>query len=1117
MIYNLKKSDNFDFIYNCLSEVVSHPYVRSTIFANPFPNTFNELRRQAVIPSAGSIQGELAWNLLPIIKEIDPINEILQLRNKFERHILLSEFDHAGDILSEIEKNHGKSLWAVENRLVLEELKSGTEANWTTLSYFASEITDGLVLYLAENFSKRIEQKITYSRYRDIVLSQINDLAVDNAFRQYLLYKMNFIQPNAYRNLDFFLAFESTSSLFDRYLLLRTVLVEISTLENEKLVRKIVQKLRNIQDPLLDSTLNRLHSFSFTISTFTEKALDLFDIYTSGGYDRCLSLIPSVLSEAPQIIELYDLYAKSNIELGLDFKSPSVSPLVDTIISHLYRIYKRDSSTSVATEHLLKIIIVHYSADWAKQLYALVHSLTSTEIDETSRNQYYLLFSAVNNPKSLRDFETSLPNSNLAQLSEVYPDRLSLRVLNAIHAGNSEFFIIDNGISNLKKNAYKIKAFYNGKRYQDAIETATELLKKQPTQYVYEETLFIIFQSYLRLNKIKEALLLFVDHFISNPFIVKRLDAIHLLDELNRSVQKISNLIEYPIFVANQNQNDYDVYVAYDTFLSTLGIEKPSQIHSLPSYFSDQKLILFYREVCKFEVLKYSFYFENKEELERERLTLLDELLKLDKKNESIYISEITSLTQNAAIKKTINEVNKAKITINIEQLRLAEAENIKDGFSRYVELASFSRNRAIHGIDVSGKQLSQYFKNMSNELKNKVVYTNDPAFISFKVMLIEIRDKFLFSKEYGLDGYLSTRIRHGTFQNYIRSVFEVEILISQKNKDGDYLDIEYWAEKLPAKLADRKDDLQSAIHDFSKKIDEYTEYILKELLQVKTEKNERKASALFDYSLSSYDFGVFFHEMRDKIRDHKMFVSVVFEFLLAKTEKILENIKYVLSHEILQGYTAIINSFQDTINSIVGKSFTDMTTAIKRCNTHLQKEIESINEWFNISPRTDTTVDLPTILGTAIQITNRIYPYSKINPKILLPDLPIYGSINLVYVARILLDNIIQHSGVHASDLQIKISAEYQNDLALIKFYNNLSTTIDLENLRIKLDAVKSEWTHKEPELDKTDIEGGSGFNKIRRILYYDMKNPAHGFDYSIGEGELTIIISLKIVINEN
>ncbi|HET6252969.1 MAG TPA: hypothetical protein VFE32_02780 [Puia sp.] len=1116
-IFNLKKGNNFDYIYSCLAEVVSHPYVHTTIFADPFPKTFTELRRQGVIPSAGSLQAELAWNLLPIVKEIDQLNAIFQFKIKFDRHILLSEYELADVVLSEIETNYGKSLWAIENRLLLEELKSGTEANWTTLSDFASQITDGLVLYLAENFSKRIEQKIAYPRYRDIVASQMNDLVVDDNFRQYLLYKMNFTQTNQYPQLDYFLAFESTSSLFDRYLVLRTVLGVISTPDNEKLARRIVQKLRNLQDPLLNSILNKLQVGNFNVSPLTEKALDLFDRYTSGDYEQCMSLIPATLTEAPNSIELYDLYAKSNIELGEEFKPPSVSPLVDTTIALLYRIYKRDDSSSSATEELFKIIIVHFSADWAKQLYALVSSLTNTTINETLRNQYYLLFSVVNNPKSLRDFEATLPNSNLVQLSKLYPDRLSLRVLNAIHAGDAAFFTTEKGITDLKKEAYRIKALYNGKQYSMAIEMATQLFEKQPTSYIYEETLYILFRSCLQLNKIQEALLLFVDHYISNPFMVKRLDVRQLSQDLDTNLQQVADKIEYPIFVTTQNRDDYTVYVAYDSFLSALGIEKPSQIHNLSTSFPAQKLILFYRDVCKFEVLKYSFYFENKADLEKERLSLLDELLKLDKKNESIYISEMTSLTQNAAIKKTINEVNKAKISINIEQLRLAVADNIRDGFSRYVELATFSRNRAMHGIDVSGKQLSQYFRDINNELKTKIVYTNDPAFISFKVMLIEIRDKFLFSKEYGLDGYLSTRIRHGTFQNYIRSVFEVEMLISQKNKDGDYLDIEYWADKLPNRLANQKTDLQTAIHTFSKQIDEYTEYILKELLQVKTEKNDRKASALFDYRLSSHELGAFFYEIRDQIRDHKAFVSIVFDYLLAKTDQILKNIKAVLSHEVLQGYTTIINSFQDTITSIVGRSFTEMTTAIKRCNTHLQKEIESINEWFSISAQTDSVVDLSTILGTAIQITNRIYPYKQINPKISLGELPIYGSINLVYVARILLDNIIQHSRISPSDLEIKISAEYADDVALIKFTNNLSPTVDLDYLRMKLEDVKSKWTQMAPELDKTDTEGGSGFNKIRRILYYDMNQPAHGFDYSIEDGELTIIILLKIIISEN
>jgi hypothetical protein len=327
-----------------------------------------------------------------------------------------------------------------------------------------------------------------------------------------------------------------------------------------------------------------------------------------------------------------------------------------------------------------------------------------------------------------------------------------------------------------------------------------------------------------------------------------------------------------------------------------------------------EKQICFLREVCKVDVLKHSYYFANKDELDNERLALLDELLKIDKKNETNYIKEITSITQTSAVKKALQEVNKGRITINVDQLKGVEANNIKEGFNRYIELAKFSKSRNIQGIDVTGKQLTEYYNQLNEELKSKVIYTNDPAFISFKMMFLDMRDKFILSKEYGLDGYLSTRIRHGAFQNYIRSVFESEKLISQKNAAGQYLDLEFWKNKMPFYLSNKLEELQNAIHEFSKKIDDYTEYVVKELIQVKTEKYNKKPNALFDYSVNQLELASIFKITRDVIKDHQTFINLIFSFLIEKTEFLLKDIKSYFIHEIANSYIDIMDKFHDQV-----------------------------------------------------------------------------------------------------------------------------------------------------------------------------------------------------------
>jgi hypothetical protein len=1118
LLYKLKQSSTFESTLSILNEAIKHPYVKALVFSYPFPRNYDELRKQKYLQTSGNLNSEIAWILFPIIKHSEKINSFLNNKLQFETAFLLGDYDKAEDILKNVEQEFGYSLWLIENRLLFAETKSGTEANWLELSEIANQMSDGLLLYLTENISKKIEDKISFSRFKDILVNQIDDLTLPNNFREYLLFRLNYIGVKKFYNYDFFLATESTSSLIDRYLILRDIIVEIIDTEYDFNFSSFLSKTSVINDKLLIQISNYLQLTDFKIIEGTDECLKYFDIYTKGEYEILLNTLKDEIAKHPAVIELYDLYVKTTIEVSSHFIPTNTSTYIDKILYNLYLIYSKSLDANTGVEELYKIVTTNFSSDWSKQLYSIINSAATFEKEDTTIEKFYLFYSKINNPKSINDVDSAKSNFNLPFLINKYYNNISLQILNSISAGDYEHINKIDDLPIRKKQLYLSKAYYNARLFKSVIQLAEELLTYNISSYIREEALVLLYKSYLHLEDVTKALLIFVNTYTANNNLIKRFNTQSLLNAIQSHLHLVSNLIEYPIFYSIAYNDPYEVYVAYDNYLSSSNLEKPSEL--IGSDINNDKLVLFFREVCKFDVLKHSYNFISKEDIENERSLLLDELLKLDKRNESLYIKEITTLSQNAAVKKAIREVDKAKITINVEQLKDAESNSIKEGFNRYIELANFSKNRNVQGIDITSKQLSDYYKNINNELRNKVVYTNDPAFISFKVMFLDIRDKFILSKEYGLDGYLSTRIRHGTFQNYIRSVFETENLISQKDSNGEYLDINYWKQNIPYYLTSKSEEVQNAIHQFSKKIDDYTEFIIKELIQVKTEKHDNKQNALFDYSLTQHQLAAAFKVTRDSIKDHKAFINLIFEYLTALTEDILENVKKAFVGNITETYTQIVTEFHDEVKRIItGHSFPNLTSAIMKCNTLIRRELINISQWFNISnPTSDLLLDINTIIQTSIQITNRIYPYKKINPDIITPrDINLKGSINFIYITRILLDNILQHSYVDTNNLKVIIEIALTSDGYLkLTFSNNLSNKLDLLEIDKKLSEIKDKWDNEEQDFNKTDIEGGSGFDKIRRIIMFDMRNKQHRFEYSIKGDMLSISLFLKVKTNE-
>ena len=232
-----------------------------------------------------------------------------------------------------------------------------------------------------------------------------------------------------------------------------------------------------------------------------------------------------------------------------------------------------------------------------------------------------------------------------------------------------------------------------------------------------------------------------------------------------------------------------------------------------------------------------------------------------------------------------------------------------------------------------------------------------------------------------------------------------------------------------------------------------------------------------------------------------------------------LENIRKLFKNEITEKYTTIVKQFDTSIREIIGcYSFVDLTSSIVKCQTNVQNEILNISEWFSIAnPSSDFTLDIETIVQTAVEITNTIYPNESLEPKIEVDNkLPFAsGTTNMIYIIRILLDNIIKHSGKPDSERNIIIKSDFVDETTLALSVSNAFSPELKEKIETSLSETKNKW-NENTDFTKSNIEGGSGFDKIRRILVVDMSQANHKFDYHISESTVSIVISFKIKIIE-
>ena len=112
------------------------------------------------------------------------------------------------------------------------------------------------------------------------------------------------------------------------------------------------------------------------------------------------------------------------------------------------------------------------------------------------------------------------------------------------------------------------------------------------------------------------------------------------------------------------------------------------------------------------------------------------------------------------------------------------------------------------------------------------------------------------------------------------------------------------------------------------------------------------------------------------------------------------------------------------------------------------------------------------------------------------------------------LFDNIIEHSGLKANELRIEVNIKNSEDSISFEIRNNFSTSLNKETLENTLQNVKRQWQFIDDSM--VNKEGGSGFEKIKKIIKYQIIAFNNSFDFKIEQNELSIILIFEVLRNE-
>lgn len=1127
IINTLKANYAFEDIKKAIPSVISHPIAFKYIYGTPLPNSYNTLRT-GVYTRTCEIDKELNWSVLSFAKFKNEINKFLKLKKEFYDFLLLGKFNQAKEILDSINEL-SYSTWGLETRLILEDIVGGLEKNKDFLSFVNEQKLEPVVALLAYFYSNKAERKISVSRYATLISSVTADFVAP--LKDYFNLKLNFFDTDEFNDWSAIIKIENKSSVFDRYLTFMFVCQGIlndtkKEAEREYVINALEILNVYIEDPFIEHLLYVNGKSEFKSQYLIDsRIIDVFDFYTAGKYIDAISKCKELVAEFPQEFSLYKIYSKSLQYLDLPFQPINdINSISNEILEDVYHVSCKSSNVGNNVARLLKNVSLLQNSSMAHSMYAFyVNSWLSKELHSDLLNEF--VSNRIGNPQFYACFDDpKLADNYLNEIKQAFPNSVTIELFTAFNRQLLNIKVdsieIDN-VPHYRKDFYTALAYYKVGEFEKSAELFQSLMNNKPPKAAYEDILVNLFKSYLKLGKLDDCLELYVSNFFQNTNIVLKIDVSEIQKRIERSkFTNISPKIIVPIFFYLTKKDNHVINVALRVFLKNLGVNKPSELEKSVDLLDKHLFTFLLQNICTPEILKYSVFFNSTKDVLNERLNVLQILSSLNLNENNLYKEDIKRISQNLAIIDGIREVDESKIFIDIKGLITYEFNDIRTNFARYIELSNLIQNKKNYiSLDVLLNKSyfsNNFWQNESQAEKQEAKMSEDYKFELFKELFIEIVQLYLFSNKYGLDSYLSTRIRHGTLLGQFRSEFQNQQLITQKDKQKEeYFTNTYWHGRL--NISEREMALvQTLLAKFSFEIDTIANNLKENIIQIKT--FNRNEHGLFDFTYKTAGLKYFYEKFFQNITNYHLFIDSVFVLLVEKTKSNLEVIQDYISDNVKHKVVNLLNDLEREIKQVVDvKEIQELLNNIINCRLHIVTELDKIADWFIIKENVVSDFRVEKVINTSIEITNKLSPKTKLSYSHPAQNTTIIKGeyfIHFFDLLRIFLENASSYSSLTTEELRFELLVEEKDDILQIVIKNNLSPNIDLDVLKDKFRVRKTNLNSPNWDMEKIKKEvGGTGFYKAKNILSSHLKSEKNFFDFFVNKhNEVEINISIDL-----
>jgi hypothetical protein len=1086
-------------------------------FSSAFPRAVSDVKASPPL-SLAPLRRELQWARAWLRRYSTELAEYVSMRKTYHHALLRGRYSEASRALATIESALGESLWLQKARILIAQLTGGLEAQKALTEKLKAESpVNQVVAYIAHFTSVRTEPSMRAATYLRRITEELGGGGLNWSFAAYLRYHLAPVIPLTLEEANCVLAYEATSPAIDYFTSVVDAVCAIVRSGGPE--RGVAIRLA---DSLGRETGDRRLRFISSLFGSSTAAPEISDDAVNASNDLLCGRMSDALRISRGRLETYPE--------DCDAQQVLAHALAETDDGSILR--RDDLPTDIITR--ASAAALRRGDDLADGLDTLTrwaNQLTGSEL------QRHLARSVAQSGHGLdpaydmldwQDWALTIPglfSDRLLELSDeddigVYarklqnglPDGLAKKMAWSIERGEIDRDLLRSLTEERKLLTQAAIAEQRGQH--GAAVRAARQLQEMGTRPLRNLATQLLGQALLAQRDFSALVTLIPRTILRDPSSLQLLPLRETVDALDRNTRRgLAAAIELPVLYELYSRHvgtDFDDIrgAVCWAFCRAAGVERPSQLKDVQERYGKEELIYFWRSVCTEDVMATSQIFASTRAVSEERLLLCRLLASADPDQAQAYETETGDILRRISLNRRMQVIEQSKVYVDALRIRKHLPDRAREAWARY------------HALLLAGESVTAMLR--VEQIVEEVRTGQGQAILlvppnemrqALAVGVTAIRDEYVSSTEYGLDGYLSVNIRHGTLVGQLRSPLEASHLITRRVANSpEYRDNEHWMAQLTSKTGWKDERVRKAFQRVSREFDALVDEVNLRWLRIQKEEN---GDGMLRFGLGAADY-VAVAERVNMTSTFEDFVGAVFDILNRKLEASLANVRARVKGDLEERCLGLLDRLQSEVETVYGdQNSRALAAAVGAARTGLQTVVNRITNWFRVAK--GVVFDpfaIEDAINLCVETIKRYEPTLVVRVNVCeAPPEVLKGHLlpSMYYVFSNALDNVVKHSMTEPPEATIDVSVDNGGSVVVIR--NRVSEEVALR-LGRELPTRRQELRQASGG-SLVSREGGTGLYKMKAILEREC-SAGNTLDIEVTNNEFVVRFRLPEAVYE-